>query len=273
MDDNPDDSIVAAAMGFSSFGTQPKKDNTPESAAAHKASPDTKKRTVEDMASETHGTAAGDAEGVFGHIYFFVEPVFTASTGVDPGIYYLSFSPALLALHRRILTTWGNSTESPRARRYSDSSYFPVFRRSEDRDGDAQTLEGHYLLSPPEELDISDMKKEPQANDDKFVEDQDHGGVAIPDEHVGKKAKKFKTKKANKFEGETGLEGSPADGNDNDDDKIGTGAPYEAPNGTVLSQKDLRRLAAGVKKENGDTVYFRPSFIEDPWAGLTPVRI
>ncbi|KAL1853491.1 hypothetical protein Plec18170_005488 [Paecilomyces lecythidis] len=225
------------------------------------------------MASpEPHGTAGDDAEGLFDHIYFFVEPVLNPSPGVNAGIYYYSFSPALLAFHRRVMTIEGYTTESPRARRYSDGSYFPIFRGNEDRDGDAQTLEEHYLLAPPEELDISDMKKEPQANDDKVVEAETPGGVAVPDEHVGKKAKKFKkNKKANKFQGDAAIKGSPADGNDHDD-KVGNGA-YKAPNGTVLSQKDLHRLAGGVKKENGDTVYFQPSFIEDPWAGLTPQSV
>jgi len=59
-------------------------------------------------------------------------------------------------------------------------------------------------------------------------------------------------------------------GNYNDNEK---GDFYEAPSGTILSPGELRRLAAGVKNENGDTVFFRPSFIEDPWAGLKPVRI
>ncbi|KAJ9295601.1 hypothetical protein DTO271G3_6057 [Paecilomyces variotii] len=264
MDDNPDDSIVAAAMGFSSFSSKPQKNNTSE-LATYNASPDTKKRTIEDMSPVSRSTTGGDAEGPFDHIYFFIEPVFDIGAGSRPDVYYLSFSPALLALHRRILTTWGNPTMSPRARRYSDSSYFPIFRVNEDCDTMAEILDGNHLTMP-EELDISDMKKEPQANEETPIGTQSHSEVPA-DEHTGKKAKKTKR---SKFEGEAGIEGPSADGNYNDNEK---GDSYAAPNGTVLSPGELRRLAAGVKKENGDTVFFRPSFIEDPWAGLKPVRI
>ncbi|KAJ9361428.1 hypothetical protein DTO280E4_3902 [Paecilomyces variotii] len=262
MDDNPDDSIVAAAMGFSSFGTKPQKNNTSE-LGTYK---DTKKRTIEDMSPASHSTITGGvAEGPFDHIYFFLEPVFDIGTGASPDVYYLSFSPALLALHRRILTTWGNPTMSPRARRYSDSSYFPILRVNEDCDTMAEILEGNHLTMP-EELDISDMKKEPQPNEETPIGTQSHSEVT-PDKHTGKKAKKTKR---SKFEGEAGIEGPSADGNYNDNEK---GNFYETPSGTVLSPGELRRLAAGVKNENGDTVFFRPSFIEDPWAGLKPVRI
>ncbi|EEH44610.2 uncharacterized protein PADG_00899 [Paracoccidioides brasiliensis Pb18] len=44
---------------------------------------------------------------------------------------------------------------------------------------------------------------------------------------------------------------------------------YQAPNGTVLTPQELRELKFGVRNQNGDMVYFQPSFIEDdPWAEL-----
>ena len=48
---------------------------------------------------------------------------------------------------------------------------------------------------------------------------------------------------------------------------------YTAPNGTFLNKNQLARLADGIKNANGDTAYFQPSFIEDPWAGMKPVKI
>jgi len=45
---------------------------------------------------------------------------------------------------------------------------------------------------------------------------------------------------------------------------------YIAPNGEFLSHVELRRLAKGVRDENGDTVYFHPSFIEGAWAKFEP---
>lgn len=48
---------------------------------------------------------------------------------------------------------------------------------------------------------------------------------------------------------------------------------YTAPNGTFLNKNQLARLADGIKNSNGDTAYFQPSFIEDPWAGMKPVKI
>jgi len=62
----------------------------------------------------------------------------------------------------------------------------------------AEILEGTHLTMP-EELDISDMKKEPQPS---------HSEVTS-DKHTGKKAKKHKR---SKFEGEAGIEGPSADG-------------------------------------------------------------
>lgn len=35
--------------------------------------------------------------------------------------------------------------------------------------------------------------------------------------------------------------------------------------GTPISRSDLNALRSGVRVENGDTAYFLPSFIEDPW--------
>lgn len=48
---------------------------------------------------------------------------------------------------------------------------------------------------------------------------------------------------------------------------------YTAPNGTFLNKNQLARLVDGIKNANGDTAYFQPSFIEDPWAGMKPVKI
>ncbi|KAK3674439.1 hypothetical protein LTR78_005525 [Recurvomyces mirabilis] len=36
----------------------------------------------------------------------------------------------------------------------------------------------------------------------------------------------------------------------------------------TLEQATLQDLRQGVKNERGDTVYFQPSFIEDPWKDL-----
>lgn len=71
----------------------------------------------------------------------------------------------------------------------------------------AEILEGNHLTMP-EELDISDMKKEPQPNEETPIGAQSHIEVA-PDERTGKKAKKHKR---SKFEGEAGIEGPSADG-------------------------------------------------------------
>ncbi|TKA83700.1 hypothetical protein B0A55_00281 [Friedmanniomyces simplex] len=35
-------------------------------------------------------------------------------------------------------------------------------------------------------------------------------------------------------------------------------------------QSDLLALRSGVKNERGDMVYFKPSFLEDPWKDLRP---
>ncbi|KKY17738.1 hypothetical protein UCRPC4_g05371 [Phaeomoniella chlamydospora] len=46
--------------------------------------------------------------------------------------------------------------------------------------------------------------------------------------------------------------------------------PWVAPSGRVFSPQELRDYAQGkIKNEKGDTVYFKPSFIDpDPWAAL-----
>ncbi|CAN9210015.1 unnamed protein product [Alternaria alternata] len=38
--------------------------------------------------------------------------------------------------------------------------------------------------------------------------------------------------------------------------------------GPSVSRAELNMLRNGVRTENGDTVYFLPSFVEDPWARL-----
>ncbi|KAK2812753.1 hypothetical protein FQN50_001082 [Emmonsiellopsis sp. PD_5] len=44
---------------------------------------------------------------------------------------------------------------------------------------------------------------------------------------------------------------------------------YHAPNGAILTPRELWYLSCGVRQPNGDRVYFRPEFIEDdPWEGL-----
>ncbi|RMX92827.1 hypothetical protein D0868_13200 [Hortaea werneckii] len=40
--------------------------------------------------------------------------------------------------------------------------------------------------------------------------------------------------------------------------------------GEASGQQDLQALRYGVKNDKGDTAYFLPSFIEDPWKGLEP---
>jgi len=48
---------------------------------------------------------------------------------------------------------------------------------------------------------------------------------------------------------------------------------YMAPNGEFLNKNQLARYAEGMRIRHKDTVYFQPSFIEDPWAGMKPVTI
>lgn len=38
--------------------------------------------------------------------------------------------------------------------------------------------------------------------------------------------------------------------------------------GPAISRAELNALRNGVQAENGDTAYFLPSFVEDPWARL-----
>ena len=51
-------------------------------------------------------------------------------------------------------------------------------------------------------------------------------------------------------------------------DSASMGQPAMAANINDNDKNNLRALAAGVRNENGDMVYFLPSFIEDPWARL-----
>ena len=48
---------------------------------------------------------------------------------------------------------------------------------------------------------------------------------------------------------------------------------YQAPSGAFLNSSQLARLSEGVKVPPKYTVYFLPSFVEDPWKGLKSVRI
>ncbi|KAK0363935.1 hypothetical protein LTR91_019001 [Friedmanniomyces endolithicus] len=55
----------------------------------------------------------------------------------------------------------------------------------------------------------------------------------------------------------------------------GAGIVNETPAGPLErslgpGQSDLQALRAGVKNERGDMVYFKPSFLEDPWKDLKP---
>ncbi|KAK1082515.1 hypothetical protein LTR33_003867 [Friedmanniomyces endolithicus] len=55
----------------------------------------------------------------------------------------------------------------------------------------------------------------------------------------------------------------------------GAGIVNETPAGPLerslgSGQSDLQALRAGVKNERGDMVYFKPSFLEDPWKDLKP---
>ncbi|KAK6432282.1 hypothetical protein LTR95_011543 [Oleoguttula sp. CCFEE 5521] len=45
-------------------------------------------------------------------------------------------------------------------------------------------------------------------------------------------------------------------------------ASAETRESTEFGQPSLQALRQGVRSENGDMVYFLPSFLEDPWAGL-----
>lgn len=42
--------------------------------------------------------------------------------------------------------------------------------------------------------------------------------------------------------------------------------------GTSISRAELNALRFGVKNQDGDTAYFLPSFVEDPWAALLSSR-
>lgn len=59
---------------------------------------------------------------------------------------------------------------------------------------------------------------------------------------------------------------------DNKDHSSGAEKIYTAPNGTVFSSAELSCASKGVKIEN-DRVYFRPSFVNDPWKGARLVKL
>jgi hypothetical protein len=42
--------------------------------------------------------------------------------------------------------------------------------------------------------------------------------------------------------------------------------------GEAITRAELNALRFGVRDENGDTAYFLPSFVEDPWANLKQSR-
>ncbi|KAL5340090.1 hypothetical protein BJX70DRAFT_131692 [Aspergillus crustosus] len=50
-----------------------------------------------------------------------------------------------------------------------------------------------------------------------------------------------------------------------------TPAAYTAPNGIQFTKDELRKLALGIRLEDGLKVFFLPCFIDDPWKGLKPV--
>lgn len=56
---------------------------------------------------------------------------------------------------------------------------------------------------------------------------------------------------------------TPSPNNDKNEKPYET--DYTSPSGQVFTTKDLNELRFGVKNERGDTVFFKPSFIEDPW--------
>ncbi|BDD57110.1 hypothetical protein MPDQ_003459 [Monascus purpureus] len=47
---------------------------------------------------------------------------------------------------------------------------------------------------------------------------------------------------------------------------------YRTPRGFIINKIELNRLSGGVKNARRDTIYFRVSFLEDPWQGLKPVK-
>lgn len=47
---------------------------------------------------------------------------------------------------------------------------------------------------------------------------------------------------------------------------------YTAHTGTYFSLRELAKLSRGLKIPNGDTVYFRPSFVEDPWNNMPAIK-
>lgn len=50
-------------------------------------------------------------------------------------------------------------------------------------------------------------------------------------------------------------------------------AHYRAPNGETFTRDEMAQLSAGARDmEKSVTIYFRPTFIDNPWAGMTAVR-
>lgn len=56
-----------------------------------------------------------------------------------------------------------------------------------------------------------------------------------------------------------------------DSTTINNNIAYTSPNGTQLTQSDLNHLRNGVRIPGGGTAYFQPSFLDDPWGGMTAV--
>lgn len=59
-------------------------------------------------------------------------------------------------------------------------------------------------------------------------------------------------------------QGPPSIANQEDSQAIGD----VSFGGQPISRAELNALRFGIKNENGDTAYFLPSFVEDPWANL-----
>ncbi|KAF9893067.1 hypothetical protein FE257_012478 [Aspergillus nanangensis] len=47
---------------------------------------------------------------------------------------------------------------------------------------------------------------------------------------------------------------------------------YKAPNGDYLRKGELVALSEGVKITDHDIVFFRPSFLENPWKGVAMIK-
>ncbi|RJE20436.1 hypothetical protein PHISCL_07222 [Aspergillus sclerotialis] len=47
---------------------------------------------------------------------------------------------------------------------------------------------------------------------------------------------------------------------------------FTAPNGLFIHNRELARLSLGVKLDNNSTLYFRPSFVTDPWKNVKAMK-